>query len=139
LGNGLLFLGDTPGRHALGYSILLVDDNRVLRKVLRRMFETVGFLCSESEDGQQAVVEAGRFKPDLIVLGYSMPVMNGLEAAPLLRKLLPCTPIIKFTMFPNKVFDAQAIAAGVTTVVAKDQAATHLLPKAESLLKSTRT
>lgn len=98
------------------------------------MFEAVGCVCSESENGQDAVVEARRFKPDLIVLDYSMPVMNGLEAASLLRKVLPHTPIIMFTMFANSVFATQALAAGVTAVVAKDQAATHLLPKAESLL-----
>jgi CheY-like chemotaxis protein len=121
------------------HSILLVDDNRFIRKVLRGMFEAVGFVCSESEDGQQAVAHAGRFRPDLIVLDHSMPVMNGLEAAPLLKKILPHTPIIMFTMFANSVFATQALAAGVTAVVAKDQASTHLLPKAESLLRSTRT
>jgi CheY-like chemotaxis protein len=121
------------------YSILLVDDNRVIRQVLRGMFESLGYVCSESEDGRHAVAEAARLKPDLIVLDYSMPVMNGLEAAPLLRDVLPHTPIIMFTMFANSVFATQALAAGVTAVVAKDQASTHLLPKAESLLRSTRT
>ena len=76
------------------YSVLLVDDNRLIRKLLRRMFEAIGYVCSESENGEQAVAEAGQFKPDLIVLDYSMPVMNGLQAAPLLKKILPHTPIL---------------------------------------------
>ena len=120
----------------MGYSILLVDDNRVIRQVLRGMFEAIGCVCSESENGE-SVAEAERFQPDLIVLDYSMPVMNGLEAAPLLKKILPYTPIIMFTMFANHVFATQALAAGVTAVFSKDQAATHLLPKAGSLLRST--
>src|ERR1700757_2185645 len=114
------------------HSVLLVDDNRVIRQLLRGMFEAIGYVCSESENGRQAVDEVGQCKPDLIVLDYSMPVMNGLEAAPLLKKILPHTPIIMFTMFANHIFATQALAAGVTAVVSKDQAATHLLPKAES-------
>jgi len=118
----------------LAYSVLLVDDSLVIRQSLRGMFESVGCVCLESENGQDAVVEGPRFKPDLIVLDYSMPVMNGLEAASLLRKVLPHTPIIMFTMFANSVFATQALAAGVTAVVSKAEAI-HLLPKAESLLK----
>jgi len=122
----------------MSYSILLVDDNRVIRQVCRGMFEAIGCVCSESENGEESVAEAERFQPDLIVLDYSMPVMNGLEAAPLLKKILPHTPIIMFTMFANHAFATEALSAGVTAVVSKEQAATHLLPKAESLLKSTR-
>ncbi len=83
-----------------------------------------------------AVEEAGRLKPDIIVLDFSMPRMNGLEAAPLLRKMLPQTPIIMFTMFASEVFATAATAAGVTAVLSKEQSATHLVTKAEALLKS---
>jgi len=121
------------------YSVLLVDDNRLIRKLLRRMFEAIGYVCSESENGEQAVAEAGQFKPDLIVLDYSMPVMNGLQAAPLLKKILPHTPILMFTMFASKIVAEEALAAGVTAVFSKEQAGTHLIPKAESLLRFTGT
>jgi DNA-binding NarL/FixJ family response regulator len=66
-----------------------------------------------------------------------MPFMNGLEAAPLLNRLLPDTPIIMFTMFSNEELVRRAAAAGITAVFSKDQAGTHLLPKAVALLRST--
>jgi len=118
----------------MAHTILLVDDNRAIRKILRRMFEGAGYVCSESENGKQAVTDAGRLRPDLIVLDDSMPTMNGLEAAPLLKKILPQTPIIMFTMYANELFAQEALAAGVTAVFSKDQAKTHLIPKAEALL-----
>jgi CheY-like chemotaxis protein len=121
----------------MGRSILLVDDNQTVRHALRRLFEAMGYVCSESENGKQAVAESRRFKPDLIVLDYSMPVMNGLEAAPLLKKILPKTPIIMFTMYSNEILAAEAFAAGVTAIFSKDQAGTQLIPKAESLLNFT--
>jgi CheY-like chemotaxis protein len=118
-----------------GKSILLVDDNSTLRNSLRQLFEAAGFVCKEAENGAQGLELAERFHPNLIVLDFSMPVMSGLEAAPLFKKKFPETPIIMFTMFANDAFAKVAVAAGVTEVISKDKAS-HLMPRAGSLLKS---
>lgn len=116
-------------------SVLIVDDNAVVRKSLRTMFETAGFKCIEAESGASALEQAEKVPPDLIVLDFSMPGMNGLEAAPLFKKKLPDIPILMFTMFANSAFANMAVAAGVSEVVSKEEGA-HLMPTVELLLKS---
>jgi CheY-like chemotaxis protein len=114
-------------------SILLVDDSPILRETLRQLFDTAGFVCKGAENGAQGLELAERFHPNLIVLDFSMPVMNGLEAAPLFKKKFPETPIIMFTMFANDASCKVAVAAGVTEVISKEQSS-RLLPRVGSLL-----
>lgn len=66
---------------------LIVDDSAIVRKVIRGHMETMGFTCSEAEDGAQALrccVAPGP-KPDLIMLDWNMPVMSGIEFLRALR------------------------------------------------------
>jgi DNA-binding NarL/FixJ family response regulator len=115
--------------------VLLVDDNSLVRRTLRRIFETSGFeVCGELGDGSQAVKEAPILKPDLIVLDLSMPGLNGLEAAPLLRRLLPDVPIILFTIYPSMAIQRNAQIAGVTSVISKDKEISYLVSEAEKLV-----
>jgi CheY-like chemotaxis protein len=117
--------------------VLLVDDNSLVRKTLRRIFETSGFeVCGEVGDGDQAVKQAPILKPDLIVLDLSMPRLNGLEAAPLLRRLLPDVPIILFTIYPSVAVQQNARIAGVTSVISKDKEISCLVSEAEKLVGS---
>ena len=58
---------------------LVVDDSRVIRKVASRILEDLGFEIAEAEDGQKALDECGNVMPDVIILDWNMPVMNGLE------------------------------------------------------------
>jgi two-component system chemotaxis response regulator CheY len=66
---------------------LIVDDSKVVRKLERRIIEELGFEASEAEDGQQALEFCKTRKPDLILLDWHMPVMNGIEFLVALRAL----------------------------------------------------
>lgn len=66
---------------------LIVDDSRVIRKVARQIFEALGFACEEAEHGQLALDACVKKMPDVILLDWNMPVMDGMEFLRALRKL----------------------------------------------------
>jgi two-component system nitrate/nitrite response regulator NarL len=119
--------------------VLLVDDNPVVRSLVRQLFELEPDfeISGEAENGRDAVEKAGTLKPDLIILDLVMPVMTGLDAAPLLRKLLPDTRIILFTVQEGSEVERLACAAGIHAVVSKNQAASKLILEGQALLAST--
>ena len=80
-------------------TVLVADDNPAIRKMLCQMFEREDDydLCAEATNGQEAIDLAMKQKPDLIILDLSMPVMNGLNAARELKRIMPAVPIILFT------------------------------------------
>ena len=101
--------------------ILIVDDSAYLRVALRTALEAkLEVTCAEATDGRDAVNRALELNPDVIVLDLSMPVMNGLEAAPYLKRLLPAVPIVMFTTFKGKGLLALARKAGISIVVGKE-------------------
>lgn len=119
--------------------VLLVDDNPVVRSLVRHLIELEPDfeISGEAENGRDAVEKAENLKPDLIILDLVMPVMTGLDAAPLLRKLLPDTRIILFTVQEGREVERLARAAGVHAVVSKNQAVSKLILQARSLLASS--
>jgi len=65
---------------------LVVDDSRVIRKVARRILEDLGFDVAEAADGAEALAWCRTCMPDVVLLDWNMPVMNGLEFLRRLRK-----------------------------------------------------
>ena len=116
--------------------VLLVDDSTEIRNAVRRLFqihprfEVVG----EAEHGREAVEKAPSLRPDLIVLDLSMPVMNGLQAAPLLIQILPNVWIILLTLHEFPEVHRLLRESGIHAVVPKSKASTHLIAQAESLV-----
>jgi DNA-binding NarL/FixJ family response regulator len=102
--------------------ILIVDDNPSVRVAFRMCFKmkTDWIVCGEAENGDAAIEMAGRVKPDVVLLDYAMPEMNGLEAARILSALVPKCAILMYTMFASPDLSELAHAAGVRTVLSKE-------------------
>ena len=100
---------------------LIVDDSRVVRKVARRIFEELGFSCSEAEDGRQALDVCGTAMPQVILLDWNMPVMNGIEFLRHLRASAGGTaPKVVFCTTENEInFIQEAITAGADEYIMK--------------------
>lgn len=74
---------------------LIVDDSKVVRRITRGMMEQLQFEVDEAEDGQVAIEACDRHLPDLVLLDWNMPVMNGLECLQAIRaKYGPDSPVV---------------------------------------------
>jgi DNA-binding NarL/FixJ family response regulator len=95
--------------------IFVVDDNPAVRRFLRGALEQhEGWrVCDEARSGQDAVDRVRQTDPDIIVLDFQMPEMNGLDAARIITQLLPETPILMVTLFPSKQLSTEARRAGI--------------------------
>ncbi|HET6145764.1 MAG TPA: response regulator transcription factor [Candidatus Acidoferrales bacterium] len=118
-------------------SVLIVDDSPVIRKVMRDFFEelTDWKISGEAGDGSEAIQVAGQLHPDLILLDFSMPNMNGIEAASVLKKLVPAAHIVIFTMFDDALGSRLSCAVGVDLVISKAEGLGGLVKAVHDLLE----
>jgi DNA-binding NarL/FixJ family response regulator len=118
--------------------ILIVDDNAIIRRCLRRVFESIeGWtVCDEACDGREGIEKAEAKRPDLIVLDLSMPRLNGLEAARILRKKMPSVPLLMYSAHIDAYMEREAMAAGVSAVLSKASDVDTLVSKATALLET---
>jgi DNA-binding NarL/FixJ family response regulator len=117
-------------------SVLIADDHDMIRKALCELFDSQQDfeVCGEAENGKEAVEMAQVFLPDLILLDLSMPVMNGIEAACELKRLMPMVPIVVFSEYGDVLSDDEARATGISAVVSKNAKLSALLDRARSVL-----
>jgi len=120
---------------AMTKSVLIADDQEVIRRMLCRLFDSQSDfeVCGEAENGREAVEMAQVLSPDLIMLDLSMPVMNGIEAACELKRLMPLTPIIVFSEFSDVFSEREARTSGVAALVSKTESLSVLLEKARAV------
>ena len=110
-------------------AVLLVDDHAVVRQGLRALIEAEGdmVVVGEAENGRQAVAQARKGSPDLVIMDVAMPGMNGLEATRQIVRNLPDTKVLVLTSYGDDDYVAQLLEAGATGYLLKQTAAADLL------------
>lgn len=118
------------------HTILIADDSLAVREALCALFarEADFVVCGEAENGREAVAKAQELRPDLILLDLSMPLMNGLVATRVLKRLMPAVPVLMYSAYGDASTEKEACSAGASAFVSKSEHTSVLLGKARSLL-----
>ena len=116
--------------------ILLADDHLIVRQGLKALLEREGFsVVAEVADGQDAIRSARERCPDVAVLDFGMPLLNGLGAAREILQACPRAKAILLTMHTEDHYVLEALQAGVKGYVVKTQAAADLIRSIHEVLR----
>ncbi len=124
----------------MGGKILVVDDEAKIVKLLRAYLEQAGYSVVEAADGQTALIQARREKPDLIVLDLMLPRIDGLEVARTLRREKDALANVPIIMLTARVEDTDRIVGlelGADDYVSKPFNARELVARVRAVLRRT--
>jgi DNA-binding NarL/FixJ family response regulator len=116
-------------------NILIADDHDVVRRGLRAILESrPGWqVIAEARDGKEAVSAAFQSKPDVAIIDYGLPLLNGIEAARQIRHHLPTTEVLIFTMHNSDDILHDALQAGARGFLLKSDADDYLMAAVHAL------
>jgi len=123
---------------AVSFSILVVDDEPSLRKVIRASLSAGGYTVEEVGTGADAVELLQRRSFDLVLLDVNMPGMNGLEACRIIRSIAPHTGIVMVTVRDAEEDKVRALEAGADDYVTKPFGVRELVARIGAVLRRTR-
>src|ERR1700748_1721474 len=110
--------------------ILLIDHNPQIRFLTKKLIETrEGWLVTEATDSYDAIVRIVKLRPDLLVLDFAMPGLNGFQLAEKISAFAPSLPIILYTFYGFDAMNVEAKKHGITEVVDKADLGERLLER----------
>ncbi len=116
--------------------VLLADDHVIVREGLKNILLQEGFeIAGEASDGKRAVELAKGIRPDIALIDFSMPVLNGIDAAREIHGLLRQTKTILLTMYKEEQYVLEALRAGIKGYVLKTQAGVDLVRAIRAILQ----
>ena len=124
-------------------SVLLVDDNPTFLAILKRFLEEQHHnevaILGTAGGGEEAMTQAEKLRPSVVVIDLAMPGLSGLEAIPLLRVALPGLGIIALTLLEPNGYREAALAAGADEFVSKSTLSTDLLSAIRRVMQADRS
>jgi DNA-binding NarL/FixJ family response regulator len=115
--------------------ILIADDHEIVRAGLQNILETQpGWeVVAVASDGREAIQKAADTKPDVAIIDYSLPLINGIEVTRQVRARFPKTEILIFTMHDSDTLIQELLAAGARGYLLKSDATAYLIQAIEAL------
>jgi DNA-binding NarL/FixJ family response regulator len=109
--------------------VLVVDDAANLRELLTLLLDTEDDfeVIGTASDGEQALAVAEALEPDIVLLDLAMPVMDGMQALPQIRRCLPAAIIVIFSGFEQTALVDEALAAGADAYLEKGASVTQMV------------
>ncbi len=103
---------------------LIVDDSELVRKSLRTVLQAnpEWEICGEASDGESGVALFKELQPNIVILDFQMPGINGIETARRMSEIAPAVPIVLFTQHASTDLEKHAKEAGIRSVVSKTNA-----------------
>jgi DNA-binding NarL/FixJ family response regulator len=116
---------------------VLVDDTPEIRDLLRRGLSLVGGVdvVGEAGDGEQGIAQVSQHKPDAVLLDLAMPVMDGLQAIPEIKKLAPQTKIVILSGFEESRMSEEAMSIGAHAYLSKGVPITKIASVLKALVE----
>ena len=122
----------------MGGDILLADDDAVVRRSYRALFEGEGYSVRTARDGAEAVAMFAERRPDIVLLDVMMPRTSGTAACAEIRESDPRVPILFFTAMPSDVGAVRALGFGADDYIDKAKSSEELLARVASALRRSR-
>jgi len=118
---------------AKSYRILIADDHALVRRGIKIILSAQPGIeiCGEATTGREAIEQVRKLKPDLVLLDLTMPEVNGLEVAELIRSESPDTDVLVLTMHFSEEIARDVLRSGALGYVLKSDADTELVSAVE--------
>jgi DNA-binding NarL/FixJ family response regulator len=127
-----LLTGDSPMKRP---RVVLADDHRLLREAFAQLLEPACEVVGAVADGRALLAASKELRPDVVIVDVAMPLLNGLDAARQLKRLMPAVKIVFLTVSEDPDLAAEAFRVGASGFLLKNSAASELVQAIQEALQ----